>query len=267
MIEMFTRAGKAVQVAEGTKSFQQPRPCGRCGGAGRSQRWAYTGFVCYDCGGERFHGIETVKVYTAEKLAALNASKAKADAKRAEKAKAAAEKRAAEIAARAEAWKAENAEMIAKAAPFMATVEGQEPGFIARVMEKAIRECFITEGQVAAVLKSIAMIEERARVQAASEHVGKIGQRIEIAVTVERVAEFPRAKFGAPWIEEMFAIVTMRTAEGQAIVSKSASFWSEKGRQFTIRATVKEHSEYKGEKQTIVARVQVKAAKEETACS
>jgi hypothetical protein len=53
-------------------------------------------------------------------------------------------------------------------------------------------------------------------------------------------------------------IVTMRTAEGNAIVSKSASFWSEKGRQFTIRATVKEHGEFKGEKQTIVARVTTK---------
>lgn len=93
---------------------------------------------------------------------------------------------------------------------------------------------------------------------AGSHHVGAVGKRIELAVTVERVAEFPRAKYGAPWIEEMFAIVTMRDEAGNAIVSKSASFWSEKGRTFTIRATVKEHTAYNGEKQTIVQRCNVK---------
>ena len=258
MVEMFTRYGKAVAVAEGVTSFTQRKMCGRCGGQGRSQAWAYTGFVCYDCGGACFLGTETIKVYTAEKLAKLNAAQEKANATRAAKAAVKEAARQAEIAARAEAFKAENAALIAAAVPYMTHTEEQEPGFIERVMTKALAESFITENQAAAVLKSIAMIEERARVSAASQHVGKVGERLEIPVTVERVASWERPKFGAHWITEVFAIVTMRTAEGNAIVSKSASFWSEKGRQFTIRATVKEHSEFKGEKQTIVARVQVK---------
>jgi hypothetical protein len=258
---MFTRSGEAVQVAEGATSFTRARKCGRCGGAGGSDKWAHTGWTCFDCGGEKFRGTETIKVYTAEKLAKLNATAEKAAAKRAAKAQAAAEKRAAEIAAREIAWKAENAALIARAAPFMMTPEGQEPGFIARVMEKAIRECFITENQAAAVLKSIETIEEQARIRQASRHIGKIGQRIEAAVTVERVASFPRPKFGAPWIEETFNIVTMRTAEGAAIISKSASFWAEKGEEFTVKGTVKEHGEYKGEAQTIIQRVTITGAR------
>lgn len=255
MVQMFTRYGKAVEVAEGAKSFTQPRKCGRCGGEGRSQRWAYTGFVCYDCGGGRFRGTETIKVYTAEKLAKLNAAAEKRAAVKAAAAAVKAAQLAAESAARAQAFLAEHAELIKLAQPFMTHGEEQEPGFIERVMTKAIAESFLTEKQAAAVAGAIAKIEEQARLRAASRHVGEIGKRIECQVTVERVAEFPRAKFGAPWIEEMFAIVTMRTAEGNVIVSKSASFWSEAGRQLTIRGTVKEHNEYKGEAQTVVQRV------------
>ena len=264
MIQMFTRYGEAVEIAEGQKAFTRARKCGRCGGAGKSDRWAYTGYTCYDCGGEGTRGTELVKVYTAEKLAKLNAAKEKADAKRAAIAQAKAAKWAAEAQANRAAFLEANAELIEAAKPFMVTAEGQEPGFIARVMTKAIETSFITENQIAAIKNAIAKIQETARVKAASEFVGKIGERLELAVTVERVAEFPRAKFGAPWIEEMFAIVTMRDAAGNAIVVKSASFWSEKGRQLTIRGTVKEQTEFNGERQTVLARVQVKAEKEST---
>lgn len=262
MIEMFTRNGRAVQVAEGAKAFSQARKCGRCGGAGGADKWAYTGWTCFDCGGKGIDGTEVIKVYTAEKLAKLNATKAKADAKKAAAAAAKAAQLAAEAAARSEAFLAENAALIARARPYMVSAEGREPGFIERVMTKAIAESKITENQASAVLASIEKIEEAARKRAASGYVGKVGERIEVAVTVERVASWERPKFGASWLTEMFSIVTMRTAEGNAVISKSASFWSEEGRQFTIRATVKELSEYKGEKQTVVARVQVKEAKE-----
>ena len=50
----------------------------------------------------------------------------------------------------------------------------------------------------------------------------------------------------------------MRDEAGNAIVVKSPSFYGrEKGDAFTLRATVKEHSEYRGEKQTRVERAAV----------
>lgn len=54
--ELFTRQGTAptapVQTdAKGRSFFVCPRPCSRCGGAGRSDRWAFTGYTCFDCGG------------------------------------------------------------------------------------------------------------------------------------------------------------------------------------------------------------------------
>lgn len=262
MIEMFTRYGKAVQVPEGAKGFTQVKKCGRCGGQGGAEQWRYTGYTCYDCGGRGTMGTETIKVYTAEKLAKLNATKAKADAKRAAAAAAKQAAWAAEALANREAFLAANAALIERAKPYMTTNAEGEPSFIARVITKAIEKSHITEGQATAILNVIEKIETAAKVAAASEHVGQVGKRIEVAVTVERVTEFIRPKFGAHWIEECFAIVTMRTAEGAAIVSKSTSFWSEKGRQLKIRATVKEHTEYKGEKQTIIQRVAVLEPKE-----
>lgn len=32
-------------------TFQKSNTCRRCGGAGRSDRWALTGYTCYQCGG------------------------------------------------------------------------------------------------------------------------------------------------------------------------------------------------------------------------
>lgn len=147
----------------------------------------------------------------------------------------------------------------------MTHAEDREAGFIERVMTRAIAESFITEKQAEAVLGAIEKIEAEARKKAASGYVGKVGERVELAVTVERVFTFDRPKYGAGWTFETVSIVTMRDAAGNAIVSKSASFWSEEGKQFTIRATVKEHGSYKGELQTTVARVQVREAKEQAA--
>jgi hypothetical protein len=218
MTEMFTREGQAVRVPEGAKTFARARKCGRCGGAGGSDKWAHR---------------------PPRPLRRPPSSLPK----------------------RPPGRKAENASLIARAAPYMVHAEGGEAGFIERVMEKALAESRITEAQAAAVSGAIDKIEETARRRAASGYVGKVGGRIELEVTVERVFQFERPKFGASWLTETVNIVTMRDAEGNAIVSKSPSFWSEEGRQFTIRATVKEHGTYKGECQTIVARVAVKERK------
>ena len=133
--------------------------------------------------------------------------------------------------------------------------EGREAGFIERVMVKALAQSEITEKQAAAVLGAIEKIEAEKARKAASGYVGKVGERIECAVTVERVFKFERPAFGTARQYETVAIITMRDAAGNAIVSKSASFWAEEGQKMVIRATVKEQGIYKGERQTTVARV------------
>ena len=70
--------------------------CPRCGGAGYSDKWLYTGKVCYECGGtgKRF-SAKVIKEYTPEYFAKLEAKRqAKAAKEAEEKAKAKAAKKA-----------------------------------------------------------------------------------------------------------------------------------------------------------------------------
>ena len=83
----------------GTKYFHDWN-CPRCGGAGMCDKWAYTGRVCFECGGSGERRIaKVVKEYTPEYWAKLEARRqAKAAKEAAEKAKYA-EDHAEEIAA------------------------------------------------------------------------------------------------------------------------------------------------------------------------
>lgn len=57
--------------------------CQRCGGAGASDKWCFTGRICYECGGSgKAHKPQVVKVYTPEyeaKLAARRQARLKAN--------------------------------------------------------------------------------------------------------------------------------------------------------------------------------------------
>ena len=64
----------------GTKYYEGDVPCDRCGGAGSSKAWQFTGFTCYKCGGTgKVFGkwIERTPEYEA-KLQARRMAKTKA---------------------------------------------------------------------------------------------------------------------------------------------------------------------------------------------
>jgi hypothetical protein len=230
--------------------------CNRCGGAGGSDAWKWTGYTCYDCGGSGRAGRSTVeRLYTVEELDVLDARKAKADAKRQAKAdaKAAAERAAADE--RRAVFMQDHAALIARAERFASRSE-----FVADVLARMIERCEVTEKQAAAIATTCDKLEaiEAAKVRDLdSQYIGQVGKRIEIAVTVAAVFSYERPCFGAAWHMQTVWIVSMRDDAGNVIVSKSPSFSAEKGEAITIRATVKEHSEYKGVRQTIVQRVAV----------
>jgi hypothetical protein len=216
-----------------------------------------TGWTCYECGGAGHKGTEVVRLYTAEELVKLNARQEKArltrDAKRAAKAAA----RKAESDARVATFTEANNALVEAARANM----GASP-FLADLIAKLEEGKVWTDRQIAAVEKSIAETIARAATRAASGYVGKVGERIEAAVTVEFVASFVRPSFRG-FGTDTVRITTMRDAAGNALVVKSASFWVEKGDKFPMRATVKEHSEYRGEKQTVMMRAAILQAKTE----
>lgn len=97
------------------------------------------------------------------------------------------------------------------------------------------------------------------RLDVVSTHVGAIGDRLTMSVTVLRVADI-ETDYGALHIH------TMRDAVGNAIVWKTTSKRLDVGWSGIIKGTVKKHAEYRSEQQTELSRVaEVKEPKESKA--
>jgi len=93
----------------GTKIYHDVN-CPRCCGYGELEKWAHTGKVCFECGGQGLRrSPKEVKFYTPEYQAKLDARKADRDAKRlAENPPPPADEHEARMAeARANAWESE----------------------------------------------------------------------------------------------------------------------------------------------------------------
>lgn len=86
--------------------------------------------------------------------------------------------------------------------------------------------------------------------------VGEPKKRQEFTVTVVRSAFFDRDSWDYRSIERVW-VTAMVTDAGACLVVFSSTFSPEVGEELRIKATVKSHSEYKGQAQTIVQRVTV----------
>jgi hypothetical protein len=96
------------------------------------------------------------------------------------------------------------------------------------------------------------MRQERSAAQP-SEHVGEVGQRVDLELTVERVIE-SESQYGA------LRIMSMRDASNNLFVWKTGSRGSsdvKAGQCLKIRGKVKRHGEFRGEKQTELTRCEI----------
>lgn len=85
--------------------------------------------------------------------------------------------------------------------------------------------------------------------------VGEPKKRLTFDVTVIKSVYFDREGYTGG-LERVY-VTTMVTSEGACLVVFSPAFSEEVGTQLKIKATVKEHSEYNGQAQTIVQRVAI----------
>lgn len=161
--------------------------------------------------------------------------------------------------AREALWAAERAERVktfpgehAELCRDVSALDVQE-GFVWDVVQRGLRGDRMSDRALETVYRVVAEMKRQRELAANSKHVGEAGKRLTFDVQVERVAGYSRPSFsgfGTDWVN----IITMRDAQGNALVAKG-SFFAEKGKQLKIKATVKEHSEFRGELQTVVQRV------------
>lgn len=86
---------------------------------------------------------------------------------------------------------------------------------------------------------------------ATSTHIGKVGDRVELTVTVKFANSYD-SNFGQFWI------VGLEDASANTVIYKGNSpFSTTKGETVKLKATIKEHGERDGVKQTIIARAKV----------
>lgn len=101
--------------------------------------------------------------------------------------------------------------------------------------------------------------EAEAARRAVSQFIGEIGNKLEIPCVYVGSPSFERKCFGGYGTETCY-IHTFADTNGNKIVWKTASSLElEEGQNVTIKATVSEHNEYRGEKQTVVKRLRVAA--------
>lgn len=250
------------------------RSCGRCGGAGGSDKWAHTGWTCFDCGGKGNIGRhDFVRLYTAAELDRLNAAKAKRDATRARKA---AEAAAIEMTRRA----AERSQVLADHADILRLMdraafeqgEGDEERCVSPFLSELIdqlreRARPLSPAQIEAAERAAnKILAERVRA-AAADFIGEVGERRDFALTLHKAVSLPDYGFGPS------TLFIARTDDGSTVIYKGSNnpceFPTEVrgegrdryrayvvGGRVMVKATVKEHrrNQKTGERETVIAR-------------
>ena len=87
-----------------------------------------------------------------------------------------------------------------------------------------------------------------------SEHIGNIGDKVEIPVVYIHTASWETG-YGGYWNSSITNLHTFKDENGNIIIWKTDKFIeADYGTKMTIKGTVKDHSEYKGIKQTALTR-------------
>ena len=229
-----------------TKTF----PCYRCGGQGGSPAWKHTGYVCYRCGGKRPMSFEVrdIRVFTAEKLAKLQAAAEKKRLAKLAKAKAKAERERQEFIAWAKAGGQGRGILIGR---ILCTGKLHTHGFIYDLAGKLRNRWTLSPKQLEAAELALDRMDERKARDEASRWVGEIKERIDF----EGEVEFEMTRDGYYGVTH---IIKIRSTEGN-VFTWFASGWQNlaKGDRVKVRGTVKKHDEYKGVKQTVLSRCKV----------
>lgn len=249
--------------------------CPRCGGAGGSDAWAYTGWTCYECGGTgKAIKPRIFKEYTPE-------YKAKLDAKRLERARAKAPEDNAKFFKKfgmnedGKAWivlgntyeiKDELKAAGAKYNDFIGwhfDHETSEFNCFALGIEEIAEQDNVGVWELFDCWWVNKIVKEQKDAHApktSSEYIGEVGQKLSVDVVLERICQF---ETHFTYRGETSYIYKFADTNGNTVTWKTAKHLDiEEGWTGNITGTVKEHSEYRGDKQTVLTRCKIEGGKE-----
>lgn len=217
-------ARQLIRIDKNGTKYWADDTCKRCGGAGQRSEWYYTGLTCYECGGTGHSKPRMEKEYTDEYAAVLKERRANREAKKLGYAD-------------ADAMRA------------------------ARKAEAERREAERKAEEERAEAERKAKAEREAALKARSNYVGTVGEKLTVTVTYEGSPYYERRGFGGYGTERVY-IHRFRDADGNLLIWRSACGFpilnANEGETFVVTGAVKEHSEYKDEKQTLILRAKVK---------
>lgn len=105
----------------------------------------------------------------------------------------------------------------------------------------------LSQRQLEAVESCFAVIDRTEAARANSQHVGNVGDKVTLTITVERIIVL-ESQFGTTFI------TLARDEQGNTIFYKGRVDIGSKGDTSTIKASIKDHTEYSGVKQTVIQR-------------
>jgi hypothetical protein len=113
----------------------------------------------------------------------------------------------------------------------------------------------LTEGQTKAVLGMITRAEakvagfaaKRAEEAATSQWIGTVGQRRDFTLTIRHIVEM-EGIYGYSYLH------ILNDDAGNVVIYKGTKLMGDRGERLTVKATIKEHGEREGVKQTKIAR-------------
>lgn len=264
----------------GTKYFAD-YTCKRCGGQGGLPQWTYTGYTCYECGGTGVAAKPDIyKEYTPEYAAKLEERRVKArEKKRLERIEQIKNKlpeiyqdhgfssdgkifvvtgNTYEI---REELKAAGAKWFSALRSWGFTEDTDKY----LTVEISFDECYTVDMETGYVnwnyetgnenlIKSKMPKEEG---KSESEFIGAVGDKFSQVVTFVRYFEYERNSYSG-WGKELARIYKFVDDSGNVLIWNTSSWKNlQEGTKYTIKAKVKEHNTYQGEKQTILTRCNI----------
>jgi len=145
-----------------------------------------------------------------------------------------------------QAWRDANGALVARLEAYEGTNE-----FLRSMAYNLAHWGDLTARQVEAVESCFAVIDRLEAARANSQHIGVVGDKVTLTITVERIIVLKSEFYGDNYI------TIARDEQGNAITYKGRSDLGGKGDTCTVKASVKEHTVYNGVKQTVIQRPKV----------